>query len=173
MAGRRACVCVCVYVQVWMLTITFFECLNVAAQTLWAAYLGAGNRQAAMAVLTRILQLGCTVGAVVGVIVFAGQDPFVRFFTKDPLVISQVRQCVTHTPTYTDTNMHTLLIVCSILLAYMCNVLRANGVAEPWPLRIISIPHYAMAPQLRWHALTPFSSLCALPWPVLVTMHAT
>lgn len=143
--------------QVWILTIQFFECLNVAAQTLCAAYLGecrrigtlpawnpaghdlllalgmgagvadacagpwqtatpsavrlrharaciwlttscaptrmptgAGDRQSANMVLTRLLTLGVLIGAAVGGAVFVGREPIAAFFSKDNLVIEQV-----------------------------------------------------------------------------------
>eukprot|EP00197_Chlamydomonas_leiostraca_P002935 CAMPEP_0202858174 /NCGR_PEP_ID=MMETSP1391-20130828/817_1 /ASSEMBLY_ACC=CAM_ASM_000867 /TAXON_ID=1034604 /ORGANISM="Chlamydomonas leiostraca, Strain SAG 11-49" /LENGTH=615 /DNA_ID=CAMNT_0049537061 /DNA_START=313 /DNA_END=2161 /DNA_ORIENTATION=+ len=76
--------------QVWILTIQFFECLNVAAQTLCAAYLGAGDARSAGAVLARLLALGVAVGGGVGVCVAASQCQLVAFFTSDAAVVAQV-----------------------------------------------------------------------------------
>ncbi|KAG2500414.1 hypothetical protein HYH03_001984 [Edaphochlamys debaryana] len=72
--------------QVWVLTIQFFECLNVAAQALCATYLGNEDRATARDLLGRLLVLGTAVGAASGVAVWALQDPLIAIFTSDPVV---------------------------------------------------------------------------------------
>lgn len=76
--------------QLWILTIQFFECLNVATQTLCASYLGQKDLDNALSVMRRLTFLGVVVGAMAGGLVFALQEPLVRFFTKDVAVIQQV-----------------------------------------------------------------------------------
>lgn len=73
-----------------LLSIQFFECLNVATQVLCAAYLGSGEIETARAVMLRIMFLGVLVASVVGVVVTAYQMPFALSFTSDPAVIAQV-----------------------------------------------------------------------------------
>lgn len=72
-----------------ILTIQFFECLNVATQSLAASYLGGGQISRARGVMVRMAALGSLVGAVVGMAVFVSQEPLTRFFTSDMAVISQ------------------------------------------------------------------------------------
>ncbi|MEW5309288.1 MAG: hypothetical protein WDW38_001184 [Sanguina aurantia] len=76
--------------QVWILTIQFFECLNVAAQSLCATYLGSGDKGNARLVLGRISFLGVSTGAAVGAVVFFNQMLITNVFTVDPVVIHQV-----------------------------------------------------------------------------------
>ena len=73
-----------------MLSIQFFECLNVAAQSLGSSYLGSGDIPQARAVMVRLATLAALVGTVAGLLVFTGCEPLVRIFTSDPAVIAQV-----------------------------------------------------------------------------------
>jgi Na+-driven multidrug efflux pump len=61
-----------------MITIQFFECLNVATQALCSSYLGAGDVANARGVINRVMLLGCGIGAAAGVAVFGLQDILVR-----------------------------------------------------------------------------------------------
>ncbi|GLC71691.1 hypothetical protein PLESTF_001149900 [Pleodorina starrii] len=76
--------------QVWILSIQFFECLNVATQALCATALGKEDRLAASSLLNRLLFLGTGVGALVGVAVWAAREPLIGFFTSDPVVVENV-----------------------------------------------------------------------------------
>jgi hypothetical protein len=60
--------------QVWMITIQFFECLNVATQALCSSYLGAGDVDNARGVINRVMFMGCSIGAIAGAVVFGFQD---------------------------------------------------------------------------------------------------
>ncbi len=73
-----------------ILTIQSFECLNVTAQSLCAAYLGAKNAPEARAVMLRLAALGGGVGSIVGIGMFLAQVPLASIFTKDPAVVKQV-----------------------------------------------------------------------------------
>ncbi|KXZ50515.1 hypothetical protein GPECTOR_16g690 [Gonium pectorale] len=76
--------------QFWMLTMPFFECLNVATQSLCATYLGKEDRTTARAMLLRLLFLGAATGGVAGTVVWAAHEPFVALFTTDPQVVQHV-----------------------------------------------------------------------------------
>ncbi|PNW83980.1 hypothetical protein CHLRE_04g213150v5 [Chlamydomonas reinhardtii] len=76
--------------QVWILTIQFFECLNVAAQALCASYIGNDDAATARSVLGRLVVLGTGVGVGVGLGVWAAHGPLIAFFTKDPVVVAHV-----------------------------------------------------------------------------------
>ena len=73
-----------------MLSIQFFECLNVAAQSLCSSHLGSGNIPEARGVMVRLAALAALLGAVTGLLVFTGRELLVRIFTSDPEVIAQV-----------------------------------------------------------------------------------
>ncbi|KXZ50525.1 hypothetical protein GPECTOR_16g700 [Gonium pectorale] len=74
---------------IWILTIQFFECLNVAAQALCATYLGKEDVATARSLLDRLAVLGCGIGLLAGCAVWGAQGPLVGFFTRDPLVVAQ------------------------------------------------------------------------------------
>ena len=75
---------------VWVLTIQFFECLNVATQALCASYLGSGDWENARAVMLRLTALGGIIGLGASLVVFISQHQLVSLFTKDTAVIHQV-----------------------------------------------------------------------------------
>ncbi len=75
-----------------ILTIQFFECLNVATQALCSSYLGSGDIVRARSVMLRLATLGTCIGGVVGLVVFGLQESLAGFFTKDRAVIAQVRE---------------------------------------------------------------------------------
>ena len=74
-----------------MLTIQFFEYLNVASLSLCSSYLGSGEIPEASSVMIRLAMLAFLIGALMGLLVFtAGREPLVRIFTSDPSVTAQV-----------------------------------------------------------------------------------
>ncbi|GAX82713.1 hypothetical protein CEUSTIGMA_g10139.t1 [Chlamydomonas eustigma] len=75
---------------VWIFTIQFFECLNVATQSLCASYLGKGDVERAQGVLMRLAVLATAVGGVAGLALFLGQVPMTQLFTSDVAVVAQV-----------------------------------------------------------------------------------
>lgn len=75
---------------VWVLTIQFFECLNVATQALCASYLGAGDWENARSVMLRLSFLGAVSGLGTSIVIFFSQNQIVSLFTKDSAVIHQV-----------------------------------------------------------------------------------
>ena len=75
--------------QIWIFTIQFFECLNVATQSLCASYLGARDAPNARGVLRRVLFLGFAVSSAVGAAVWLLQGPVLAFFTSDAAVIRE------------------------------------------------------------------------------------
>lgn len=89
--------------QIWIFTIQFFECLNVATQSLCAAYLGAKDRHNAHQVLWRVLFLGFVISSLTGIFVYLGQTPLLHFFTDDAAVIREA--------------MHTLPLICVLFPA--------------------------------------------------------
>lgn len=75
--------------QIWICTIQFFECLNVATQSLCASYLGAQNPYDANNVLQRVLTLGLLIASAIGLVVYLFQLPLLNFFTSDKAVIGE------------------------------------------------------------------------------------
>uniref|UniRef100_A0A383W375 Protein DETOXIFICATION n=1 Tax=Tetradesmus obliquus TaxID=3088 RepID=A0A383W375_TETOB len=72
--------------QVWIISITFFESLNVATQAMAAGFLGRHDRTSAREVLQRALHLSCFAGLILGLLLFAWRGPLVGLFTKDAAV---------------------------------------------------------------------------------------
>ncbi|GLI71084.1 hypothetical protein VaNZ11_016001 [Volvox africanus] len=76
--------------QLWMLTMPFFECLNVATQSLCATALGRQDWNAARLILSRLLVLSTFLGTLAGAAVWLAHGPLIAFFTQDPNVLSYV-----------------------------------------------------------------------------------
>jgi hypothetical protein len=74
------------YLQVWIISITFFESLNVATQAMAAGFLGRHDRASAREVLQRALHLSCFAGLILGLLLFATRGPLVGLFSKDAAV---------------------------------------------------------------------------------------
>jgi uncharacterized membrane protein YgcG len=72
--------------QVWIISITFFESLNVATQAMAAGFLGRHDRASAREVLQRALHLSCVIGLCLGLLLWASRGPLVGLFTKDAAV---------------------------------------------------------------------------------------
>jgi Na+-driven multidrug efflux pump len=71
---------------VWIISITFFESLNVATQAMAAGFLGRHDRASAREVLQRALYLSCVIGLLLGLLLWATRGPLVGLFTKDAAV---------------------------------------------------------------------------------------
>ena len=72
--------------SVWGLAAFALDALAIAAQALIGHSLGSGDRKFTRAAVTRTLQWGVLVGAVLGVIIAVGGWWFAPLFTHDPLV---------------------------------------------------------------------------------------
>jgi hypothetical protein len=72
--------------QVWIISITFFESLNVATQAMAAGFLGRHDRASAREVLQRALHLSCFIGLCLGLLLWVSRGPLVGLFTKDAAV---------------------------------------------------------------------------------------
>jgi Na+-driven multidrug efflux pump len=75
-----------ILLQVWIISITFFESLNVATQAMAAGFLGRHDRASAREVLQRALHLSCFAGLLLGLLLFVTRGPLVSLFTKDAAV---------------------------------------------------------------------------------------
>ena len=70
----------------FIISIPFFSAMDVCAQTLVAAYLGAGDRRAARSVLLRILQLAVGLSIIVACVMLASMHALPALFTRDAAV---------------------------------------------------------------------------------------
>lgn len=75
--------------QLWVFLALVLDALAIAAQQLIGAALGAGDRDGARAIASRITRFGALAGGVFCLLLLAGYDVVPRLFTSDPGVIDR------------------------------------------------------------------------------------
>lgn len=78
--------------QVWIFAIQAFSALDIATQTLVAAYKGQHLHAKAFEVIKRTLQLGSITGLVIGTAMVIGAAALPSVFTSDPQVIAMAQR---------------------------------------------------------------------------------
>jgi Na+-driven multidrug efflux pump len=73
--------------QVWLSCSLLADSVAVAAQSLLAAALAAGDTARARTLIMRVLKLACLLGGALGLVLFGGRHMVAAAFTSDPLVL--------------------------------------------------------------------------------------